>query len=182
MWVLDPNDVETSTACDTNDTIPPVLRLYTLFLLMFQTLFRLSDTALNVLLSFFALFFQTVSRSFNFIPDTFLSNLPTNIRAARHLANRKNHNFTQYICCPSCHSLYPRSNCIIHLPNGQTESKKCTFQRFPFHPLKHFREPCGTLLIKSVKSPPGNQILYPRLIYCYKSHRFIERNDETFWF
>ena len=37
--------------------------------------------------------------------------------------------------------------------------------KFPFHPGTHFREPCGTLLMKNVKSPSGKRILYPRLIY-----------------
>ena len=39
--------------------ISALLKLYTFFLLMFQTLFRLSGTAINVLFSFFALFFAT---------------------------------------------------------------------------------------------------------------------------
>lgn len=157
--------------CNTDVVVSPLLRLYTFFLLMFQTLFRLSDTAVTVLLAFLALFFQTVSRTFNSLPDSFLSRLPNNIRAARQLAtNPDNKNgFTQYVCCPTCHSLYHRDECIIQVPNGHTESKKCTFQRFPFHPLNHLREPCGTLLMKNVKSPSGKQILYPRSIYCYKS-------------
>lgn len=59
---------------------------------MFQTLFRLSDTALTVLLSFLALFFHTVSRTFNSLPDSFLSKLPRNIRAARHLLSTNGRN------------------------------------------------------------------------------------------
>ena len=39
---------------------------------------------------------------------------------------------------------------------------------FRFHHLKHFREPCRTVLMKKVKSPSGNRILYPNVIYCYK--------------
>ena len=138
---------------------------------MFQTLFRLSDTAVSVLLSFLALFFRTVNRTFNSLPESFLSNLPSNIRAARRLATNHDckNELTQYVCCPNCHSLYHRDECIIQLPSGQIESKKCTFQKFPFHPVTHFREPCGTLLMKNVKSPSGKRILYPRLIYYYKS-------------
>ena len=168
MWVDDDLNLETPSDCESDVIASPLLRLYSFFLLMFQTLFRLSDTALTVLLSFLSLFFKTVSNTFKSIPDTFLLQLPRNVRAARKIANRRNE-FIQYICCPACHSLYQREDCFTYLPNGSTESKKCCFQQFPLHPLCHYRKACGTPLMKSVKTPSGKKILYPRLIYCYKS-------------
>lgn len=147
--------MEIHKTCENDAVISPLLHLYTFFLLMFQTLFRLSDTALTVLLSFLALFFRTISRTFNSPLHSFLSKLPSNIRAARQLATSggKKNEFTQYICCPTCHSLYDRDDGLICLPNGHTESKKCTFRQFPNHPMQQFRELCGTLLMKNVKSP-----------------------------
>ena len=44
-------------------TSTPLLRLYLFFLFMFQIIFRLLDTALDVLLKFFHFFFKMVSHS-----------------------------------------------------------------------------------------------------------------------
>ena len=41
-----------------------VLRVYLFFLFMFQTLFKLSDNALNVLLNFFSLFIHLLAKLF----------------------------------------------------------------------------------------------------------------------
>ena len=56
--------------------------------------------------------------------------------------------FIQYVCCPSCHSLYQWKECIIHLPDNQLVSKQCSFQRFPNHPQHQHRHGCGQSLMK----------------------------------
>ena len=67
-----------SNEYDSADTskISALLKLYTFFLLTFQTLFRLSDTAINMLFSFFALLFGTLARTVPAIPQSFISKLP----------------------------------------------------------------------------------------------------------
>jgi len=89
--------------------------------LIFQTLFRLSDTAINVLFSFFALFFGTLARTMPAIPQSFISKLPTT-KHATCFYKASVGTFIQYVCCPSCHSLYQWKECIIHLPDNQLQT------------------------------------------------------------
>lgn len=164
------NEYEDSSQSEaTVDTDAPLLQLYTFFLFMFQTLFRLSDTALNVLISFFAMFLKTLSQSFMAIPQSFLAKLPLNLRAARSIAGNTKSQFQRFVCCPSCRSIYPWQECIIKLPDGSLESKRCSFIRFPNHPQIQHRKSCDVVLMKKVKSASGNVVLYPKQIYTYKS-------------
>ena len=145
-----------SNECDSADTskISALLKLYTFFLLTLQTLFRLSDTAINVLLAVCQLVLNLSFQSFQ-------QHAACSYRASGGT-------FIQDVCCPSCHSLYQWKECIIHLPDNQLVSKHCSFQRFPNHPQHQHRHGCGQSLMK-IKSSKGKQSLYPRLIYCYKS-------------
>ena len=160
-----------SSQCTPSDTDVPLLQLYTFFLLMFQTLFRLSDTAINTLMTFFAMFFKTLSQRFQAFPQSFISNVPFNIRAARKLGeNGSIHlEFEKFVCCPNCNSLYAWDECIIKQHNGQIESKCCSFVRFSNHPRLQHRKVCNTMLMKKVKTSNATIVLYPRRIYCYKS-------------
>ena len=92
-----------------------LLKLYTFFLLMFQSLFRLSDTALNVLLAFLSMFFSTLSSSIAMIPQAFVSYLPRNVRSTRMIAGSNRNTLQQFVCCPTCHSIYRREYCVIQL-------------------------------------------------------------------
>ena len=103
-----------------------LLRLYTFFLLMFQSLFRLSDTALSVLLTFLAMFFSTLSNTIATIPQAFISNLPRNVRSARIIAGSSRNSLQQFVCCPSCHSIYKREDCIV-LSGGEITPQRCSF-------------------------------------------------------
>ena len=72
--------------------------------------------------------------------------------------------FVRYVVCKKCHKLYYVSDCI----EGTTKkSKKCSFQRFPEHSMRHMRLPCDSLLLKTVEMAGGRTILYPFVTYCY---------------
>lgn len=144
------------------------LQLYVFFLFMFQSLFRLSDTALNVLLSFLALFCKAVSQKLTTISQL-LTRLPKNLHAARQLIHLRRDPFQKFVCCPACHSVYTWEQCIVKLPNGDVVSKKCSHVQFPCHPQVHRRKACGTYLMKKIKTRTGNVTLYPHRIYCYRS-------------
>ena len=126
-----------------------LLQLYTFFLFMFQTLFRLSDTALNVLITFFTMFLKTPSQKFAATPHSFLSKLPSNLRAARSVVGNSKCTFERFVCCPNCCSIYSLQDCIIKHPNGSLESKKCSFVPFPNHPQVQHRKPCEAVLMKN---------------------------------
>ena len=78
-------------------------------------------------------------------------------------------NFQKYVCCPTCQSIYLREQCIVKLPNGQTESKRFSFVHFPNHPQAQHRKPCDTVLMKKVKSSTANVLLYQKMDLFYKS-------------
>ena len=146
---------------------------------MFQTVFKLSDAAISILFLFILMFFKTISRTLQAIPESFLVILPQNIRSARLIVSggtQGRDGFVQYVCCPSCHSLYRKEDCVISNSNELTESRKCSFMRYPNHPPVHHRKPCSTVLLKKVKTPTGKIVLHPKAVYCYKS--IIESLDE----
>ena len=114
----------------------PLLRLYTFFLFMFQTLFRVSDTAMNILLKFLSMFFLSVGRRVSSLPANFTSALPDSLYSARKISSSNRDQFNRYVCCPTCHSLYSFQDRVIKLANGQMESKTCSYIRFPTHPQR----------------------------------------------
>lgn len=160
---------EASTTAQEAKAYTPLLRLYLFFLFMLQTLFRLSDNALDVLLRFLAMFFRSLGQRVTALPTSFIDALPSSIHSARKVAGSEKDRFDRYVCCSGCHSLYSLDECVIRMPDGQLESKKCSYVQFPSHPQCQHRKPCGTLLMKKVRSRPKGVSLYPRLVYCYKS-------------
>ena len=151
-----------------HDSLPSLLKLYTFFLLMFQALFRLSDTAMNVLFTFFAMFFATLAECVPSLPQSFVSNLPKTKRAACSVVT-SSQSLKKFVCCPSCHAIYHCEECSVQNEDGQKESKLCTFKVFPNHPQSQHRNQCGHALMKTVKSSQGQLKIYPQLIYCYCS-------------
>ena len=168
MWEDDEFDLDLVTHQNTvakeTKMFGPLLRLYLFFLFMFQTLFRLSDNAMDTLLRFFAMFFKSLSQKIT-LPSSFVEALPTSLHKACVVGGYSRDDFDRYVCCPNCHTLYPLSDC---LSNGE-EPKRCSFVVFPNHPQASRRRPCNTPLMKKIKTTRKGSSLYPRLVYCYKS-------------
>jgi len=79
-----------------------------------------------------------------------------------------NLNFRRYVVCKKCHQIYYLAECIEGVGSTQ-RSKFCSFKNFPHHPCRRMREPCGTLLLKTVEFASGKRHFYPFLTYCYLS-------------
>ena len=140
-----------------------VSHLYLFFILMFQTLFHVSDAAVNVLLSFFMLFLQKLAKLFQCKKlEGFATKLPCKVGQARVITNSGRNDFTRYVCCPICSSLY-LWNQSVPTPSN------CTKVAYPNHTQVQHRRPCGSLLCKRVKTLTGKIISRPILVYCYKS-------------
>ena len=160
-------DMEQST-CD-GQRPTRALQLYLMFLLSWQTTFRMSDVGMNILLRFFAMFLSTLARLLSLQPLVeFVSLLPKNVISARNLLGRKD-SFTKWVCCPKCSTLYSTADARRKLPDGSIVSKLCGYVRFPNHPQRHHRKPCGCVLLKTVRTSTNTTILYPRTLYCYQS-------------
>ena len=125
-------------------------KLYLFFLLMFQTIFRCSDKALQTLLLLFAKFFLLLGKLFNCKQlETFATKLPVTVSQARAVVGNARENFKKYVCCPQCSAIY--AWCSKQEPKSLT----CTHTKFPNHPQVH-RRPCGKSLFKKVKTTKGN--------------------------
>lgn len=145
----------------------PLLRLYLFFLFMFQSIFHLSDNALDILLKFLSMFFKTLAKVAS-LPESFLKLLPSTTYSARKLTDNKRDQFVRYVSCPDCHFLYTPDDCIIKTHGDSIEAKTCSFVQFPTHPQAQHRRPCGGQLMKQVKGK-NNVFFYPCRVYTYKS-------------
>ena len=85
-----------------------------------------------------------------------------------HFMSFENSFFKKYVVSIKCCKLFDNEQCTVNYC-GEKESKKCSFVKFPNHPLKQYRKQCGQLLMKSVKSPSGKSILLLLKTYCYRS-------------
>ena len=101
-----------------------------------------------------------------------LSNLfPKTIAGATKLIGMKYDNFTQYIVCQFCHSVYSHDLGYV-MENGQKIPNTCSHVTMPKHPLPSQRKPCGGILMKSIKvkgrSGNINITLQPNKIFPYQ--------------
>ena len=144
-----------------------IVQLYIMFIFMWQSLFRISDNAISMLLLFMATLFGVISRLF---PAKILSQfaLPKTLHMAKKNLGAKKDPFTKYTICPKCKCLYSTEDCKVVLPDKTVVSKNCSHVEFPVHPHLTRRRPCGTTLLKSVRTSAGTICLYPRNLFCYK--------------
>lgn len=147
--------------CDDDEVVTDgVTRLYIFFLLLFQSTFRISDTALNVLLQFLSMLFLLLASKFQSDElKLFAINLPRNVKAAKYCYTKDHEDFTRYTSCPNCFSTY----------HSNQQVTKCSYVQFPKHPMASYRQPCNTVLVKSVKNPSQSITYQPKHIYCYRS-------------
>ena len=67
--------------------------------------------------------------------------------------------------CPTCSELY----LINKFDMKKGTNGKCAHIKFPDHPQIWRRKPCGTELLKKVKTSAGTTTYKPRQVYSYKS-------------
>ena len=128
------------------------------------------DTGIEVIFSFFATFILLLERVFNSDAlASFNKRLPRTLYMAQKLVGHTGDPFVHYTICPKCKTLYGVEHCRIQLPDKIIVSKKCDHKEFPDHPFVVHRAPCGTVLMKKVRTSAGTTYLHPRNLYCYQS-------------
>ena len=73
-------------------------------------------------------------------------------------------NFIKLVVCPKCQTTYSAWDLI-----GRGNSPRCSFVRFPRHPLHHMRIKCDKISLKSVRTASGNILFPPIKVFCYQS-------------
>lgn len=129
--------------------------------------YNITSGALNSLLKLFRLFISVVC-TFSSLMTSVLSLLPTSVHTLKRFLSINENNFTKYVVCPSCHSIYDFKDCF-ELVGRQNKPKNCSFVAFPNHRQRAFRLACDTRLLAEVTLKGGTVKYYPRKYYCYKS-------------
>ena len=160
MEIVTEDEVETPLGGDLNNPEKKAMKLYVFFLLLFQTLFRISDTALSILLLLMFKFIRILGALFNCEQLLkFAEKLPTSVKNARLSAGSVRGNFQKCSCCRKCFSIYPWN------PTVEPQILTCTYVKYPNHTQAHFRQPCGEKLCRKVKTLTGKEINRPFSVY-----------------
>lgn len=130
-------------------------RWLTLFLLQFQTRFRLPDSCVSLLFSFHTTFLCILGQ-FNSLSSEIAKAFPRSLYMAR-ASYTDTVKFRRYVVCRRCHNLYNIHDCVEGTGPRQT-SKLCSFKQFPSHPQYRMRRECGYPLVKSVQCVSGQRI------------------------
>lgn len=136
------------------------------FLLILQAKFRLPDKSMDYLLRFIYTFLCIVGTFSSFI-KMLVRELPPTLHIIHKKVGLPN-SFKKFIVCTKCSSIYEYKDCVNRI-TSVAASKHCTYIAYPHHPHLQKRQPCNTVLLKTVEFTSGRTILYPRLLYCYKS-------------
>ena len=66
--------------------------------------------------------------------------------------------FTEYVVCPSCHSVYEFEDCIESV-GSEKRSRCCRHISYPNHPHRSYRQPCGAALLRRIRSGRGHRLV-----------------------
>ena len=140
-----------------------------LFLFLWQTLHKVSDHGMLILLKFLRLFITMIGYVAKVESVVkFAQSLPQPLYMAKSYIRLGQDEFEKCVACPKCCTLYKTEECTVRKTNGRVVSKKCDNVRFPNHPQRNRRKQCGALLMKQMRFKNGSAFLYPKRLYCFK--------------
>ena len=112
------------------------------------------DTAVGLLQKVLSVFFFVLGLLYPELLDIAKS-FPTTVYSLQKLLGVRKDIFVRYVTCPKCYAIYQYSQCIE--VSGTRKSSKCCSN-----------ESCKSLLLRSVETSDGRQLLYPFKTYCYR--------------
>ena len=143
-----------------------LLKWLIIFLLSLQSKFHISDSGIDMLLSFLRLFVSIVGQFSTFVAVMAELFPKSRLMAQKFLGIETS--FKKFVICPKCFKCYLFKDCWCQLGSNQI-TKYCDFVRYPMHPHTSRRVRCNAPLLKSIEFCSGRKLLYPHKIYCYKS-------------
>ena len=136
-----------------------------IFLCIWSWHCSISDNALDILISFIYAVFKALGTIFPSL-TAFALIFPKSLNLLKNRLCINRDNFTKYVVCPKCESLYKFSEC--HREQfGRTVINNCQYISQENHRQIFRRTPCGQP--KEVTLKNGKKRLYPLKVYCYKS-------------
>src|SRR3954469_2400516 len=127
-----------------------------IFILRFQTRYRLPDTAIDTLIKF-------VKHILTELDCDRFKDFPTSLYTARKKLGLK-HQFVNFSVCPSCHKLHNVDNVEGHTIQEQKAVKKCDHIQYPNNRHLSLRK-CDTPLSEQKELGADKIVNSPSLIY-----------------
>ncbi len=129
-----------------------LIRWYAIMMLTFQSLFSLSDSALNYLLSFLAAFMLIPGRCLFAPMKPFARYIPFSVFRARRMLRCQKDHFQIYAVCPKCSTIYETWLCHSQCRWYTETFKLCTRIEYPCHPWESYRSECNATIMKPIRS------------------------------
>lgn len=167
---------------DETNTQSVILQWILMGLFHLWSVFRIPDTAVAFLITFLKRLFQVISWSNTWFEEI-ATDFPSSLYSLKKELNLLSDNFSKYVVCPKCHSIYKFEDCVNSV-GGRNVSKRCSFIKHPNHRQRWRRQQCGAFLLKEVTLKDGSKRLYPHKVYCYQSviktlQTFVSRRGFT---
>ena len=138
-----------------------------LFVCLWQSAFKISDAAIDILLKFLTSLVKILARSASIVMS-FALHIPSSVYLLRKYSKHENcEKFIEYVVCPSCFSLHNIENCL-HNVNGEQVPKQCLHIKYPNHPISAYRKACNTPLLKKIHKSNGKIEYRPQFVYAYQ--------------
>ena len=134
------------------------------FLSFMLSAYQLSDRAIEIFLKFLKVLLGVLGR-FSPLCRDIADLTPGSLYAMQKYVGGASEDFTRYVLCKTCFEIYPLSQFAIEGHVGT----RCLYVAYPNHPHASMRQPCDTLLLKTVEFASGKKCFYPFKVYCYMS-------------
>ena len=166
----DDADIEDDYSLSTIFKLPAILFKLLWFLLYWQSVFKITETAIKAIMCFLKYFIKLLGVIYQNNDITKLSEqIPLTITTAEKLLgiNLQSCGIIEFVVCPKCDSVYSYENCVENRANGTKRAKRCYHIKYPRHPHASKRKPCDAELLKSVVTRKTKSALRPIKTYCY---------------
>ena len=151
-----------------SSTSTSLIRWFVIFICMWQTVFSISNSAIQVLLKFLHAFIKVFAALSSGLADSVSSQMPSSIYMLHKSLKLENKEFESYVVCPACFSLYLYDNCFEIDSLGEKIPKRCSYVKFPNHPQSNTQLPCNSPLLKKVHLSGGKTVYKSKYIYAYQ--------------
>lgn len=146
-----------------------LLKFMVIFLLSWQAIFRVSNVAMDLAFKFMGILLHKLSdlvqsNKLRLLAEAF----PTTMLKAHAYQGINRAKYQVLIVCRKCHSTYDSDTCLKTSVDKRSTAT-CSFVRFPRHPHARLRAPCGTALMKTVKTSSHRTVYKPIKVFCYSS-------------
>ena len=137
-----------------------------MFISLWQYVFNITDTAIEILIKFLKVIFNMLSINIHSLRDIPIM-FPSSLYMFHNYLGYERDCYTKYVVCTKCYQLYGLEDAQMMI-RGKRYSRKCSNILFPDHPNKRYRKECGQTFMQEVKASSGKKTLVPLKSYIYK--------------